>query len=585
MANESPQDKEGKSSFLHSLVSPRSKSVGRQDDQMVSKGTKTFFGRSRSEASIPLPLSTAQYQTSPSTQPGPATIETLSPGHGDHGNPAAMSSSQLLVPAPQDLTKIAVQGGADVLVSHHQSPEPADAARNADSTLAPPKTSSKTKNTIKVTGRFIETLLKKLPDLTSGNPARIALGLAKMIVEIKQGVGDNMDAVERRMVSVAAQLETVVKALEGWRPGSEGSMSIKRFQIVLEVEFAKLQELSQEWIVRKIADHENEKSEIAAIFEKVNEARIQFQVETGLQVSKTVESIEERLNRLLLKELQPCNLADHKYYLEGEKKEVLRRVVCAPGTHEGLQRDIVTWAKDPSSATIYWLFGSAGSGKSTIAYTIARRFEFAANDAVVLGGNFFCSREIEETRSAGRIIPTIAYHLALRCEPFADALRRSGKFDTIHQDTRIQLKSLLIAPWKASESVRHAEQSVPQQYLIIIDALDEVDGDGGSDLLRNLLNVIDNHHLRDIKFFVTSQPDQDLVDHINFFTDKKLYRLHAVDTTKKEKKNKKKKKKKKKEKYFTVLNGRYQMKFSLVFGCILAQGFLICLVMTSKNFK
>ncbi|KAG6812136.1 hypothetical protein H0H93_013992, partial [Arthromyces matolae] len=325
--------------------------------------------------------------------------------------------------------------------------------------------------------------------VTGGNPVKIALGLAKMIVEIKQGVEDNMDTVERRIVSVAAQLDMVAKAVEGWRPNSEGSKSINRFQTTLEAQFRKLQELSKEWTIKKIADFENEKSQIAEIFENVNEARIQLQVETGLQVSKIVHSIEESLKRSLLKDLQPSNIADHKYYLEGEKKEALRRVVCTPGTRERLQAEIVSWARDTSSATIYWLFGAAGTGKSTIAYTVARRFEVAtANDPVALGGNFFCSRQFEETRSAGRIIRTIAYHLALRCKPFADALSHCGNFDTIHQDIDTQLESLLIAPWKVSESARCAEPSAPSQYLIIIDALDEIDGHEGFKFLRSLLN-------------------------------------------------------------------------------------------------
>ncbi|KAG6825440.1 hypothetical protein H0H93_000700, partial [Arthromyces matolae] len=232
--------------------------------------------------------------------------------------------------------------------------------------------------------------------------------------------------------------------------------------------------------------------------------------------------------RSLLKDLQPSNIADHKYYLEGEKKEVLRRVVCTPGTRERLQAEIVSWARDPSSATIYWLFGAAGTGKSTIAYTVARRFEVAtANDPVALGGNFFCSRQFEETRSAGRIIRTIAYHLALRCKPFADALTNSGNFDAVHQDVRAQLEGLLIAPWKASESARHA-LSAPSQYLIVIDALDEIDGQGGPDFLRNLLDDIDNHHLQDIKFFVTSRREQALETHVNSFTDRKLYHLEWI---------------------------------------------------------
>jgi len=95
------------------------------------------------------------------------------------------------------------------------------------------------------------------------------------------------------------------------------------------------------------------------------------------------------LKRSLLKDLQLSDLADHKYHLEGAKKEVLRRSVCTHGTRKRLLNDVVTWAKGSSSETIYWLFGPAGSGKSTIAYTIARRFELVtADDAIVLGGNF-----------------------------------------------------------------------------------------------------------------------------------------------------------------------------------------------------
>ena len=36
--------------------------------------------------------------------------------------------------------------------------------------------------------------------------------------------------------------------------------------------------LSQEWLVRKVADHEDEKGRITEIFERVNEARVQFEV-------------------------------------------------------------------------------------------------------------------------------------------------------------------------------------------------------------------------------------------------------------------------------------------------------------------
>ena len=41
---------------------------------------------------------------------------------------------------------------------------------------------------------------------------------------------------------------------------------------------AKLLRLSEEWIGRKVADYDDEKSRIVEIFERVNEARIRFGV-------------------------------------------------------------------------------------------------------------------------------------------------------------------------------------------------------------------------------------------------------------------------------------------------------------------
>jgi len=232
-----------------------------------------------------------------------------------------------------------------------------------------------------------------------------------------------------------------------------------------------------------------------------------------------------------MKQLEPSNVADHRYHLEDEEQRSLRRAVCTPGTRERILGDITTWARDASSESqaVYWLFGLAGTGKSTIAFTLARRFELAGNtDTTALGGNFFCSRQFEETKQARRIVRTIVYHLALVCKPFANALTRCARFDAIYRDVRTQLEDLLVRPWRESESERLADPSTPPYYLIIIDALDELDGKGGSDFLRNLLDIVNKHHLRGLKFFATSRPDPGLVNHLTSFEDKQLYRLEEV---------------------------------------------------------
>ena len=51
---------------------------------------------------------------------------------------------------------------------------------------APLKTVSTTKENLKITGRFIQTLMTKLPEIVDTNPAKMALSLAKVIIEVKK---------------------------------------------------------------------------------------------------------------------------------------------------------------------------------------------------------------------------------------------------------------------------------------------------------------------------------------------------------------------------------------------------------------
>jgi len=255
---------------------------------------------------------------------------------------------------------------------------------------------------------------------------------------------------------------------------------------------------------------------------------------------------------LFLERLEPSKVAHHDYILKGTGSGLLHRELCTVGTRVLILDDITMWAKDNSqdSPNVYWLFGSAGSGKSAIAYTIARRFEFAddSNNMIILGGNFFYSRQFEETRLSKYIIRTIAYHLALTCKPFADALHRSGNFITKDHSIKTQIENLLVKPWlwKEPDSAQRRDPSVPPHpdlsvsplpnppmpptnHLIVIDALNEIDSNGGSYFLRNLLNVVNKHRLPGLKFFVTSRLDPGLVADVEKFERKHRYRLQDVN--------------------------------------------------------
>jgi len=79
-------------------------------------------------------------------------------------------------------------------------------------------------------------LLKRLPDAVDANPAKIAFGIVKIVLQIKyvgrysshhcltncgyQEVKGNMDAVDQRILSTVDQLRTVDEALAGWQPNN-----------------------------------------------------------------------------------------------------------------------------------------------------------------------------------------------------------------------------------------------------------------------------------------------------------------------------------------------------------------------------
>lgn len=81
---------------------------------------------------------------------------------------------------------------------------------------------------------------------------------------------------------------------------------------------------------------------------------------------------------------------------------------CLKGTRGEILDEIELWTRDFSKPSVYWLNGLAGTGKSTIAQTIAERV-FADGR---LGASFFCSRDFEDRSNLKLIFPTIAVQLS-----------------------------------------------------------------------------------------------------------------------------------------------------------------------------
>jgi tetratricopeptide (TPR) repeat protein len=209
--------------------------------------------------------------------------------------------------------------------------------------------------------------------------------------------------------------------------------------------------------------------------------------------------LEENQNQLLLDRLQPVRSAFH------DSNEAA--LPCLPGTRTKLLADVAIWMKDPSAVSIYWLTGAAGTGKTTVAQSVADM----AKEHGCLGASFFFSRtdESAQRRRAVTVIPTISYQLARKLNMFRTALCQAvtSEPDICTSGLAKQAEVLL------SRTFRVVSNASDLPLVVVIDALDECEKDPrsgreGGDLIPTLIKTFQDAAPLCVKLFVTSRPER-----------------------------------------------------------------------------
>ena len=180
------------------------------------------------------------------------------------------------------------------------------------------------------------------------------------------------------------------------------------------------------------------------------------------------------------------------------------------------------WARDDSSP-IFWLGGMAGTGKSTVAYTLCQHLR----EEKRLGASFFCSRNNEKARSRASIIPTIVRRLLYVKRSFAHSFRDVDLDDVIAASSR-HVDELLVQPWLRAMGSPSEGQS---PLVVVIDALDEIEGnDQGPELVKQLIHAVSasEKRLRGLKFFVTSRPHPGILEECSSIERKAVYRMEQI---------------------------------------------------------
>ncbi|KAM0475148.1 hypothetical protein ACHAPX_007283, partial [Trichoderma viride] len=174
---------------------------------------------------------------------------------------------------------------------------------------------------------------------------------------------------------------------------------------------------------------------------------------------------------------------------------------CHPDTRVDLLADIYEWADDPDGKCIYWLKGMAGTGKSTISRTVARKFA----DSGVLNASFLFKRGEGDRGKAARLFATIAIQLARQRRSLAQHIRNAIEADPgiAGKAMKEQFEKLITQPLEKMAG----DSPNPLTVVIVVDAMDECDSDSDTQALIGLLPQTKQLISVRLKFFVTSRPE------------------------------------------------------------------------------
>ncbi|KAK1990629.1 hypothetical protein LX36DRAFT_592221 [Colletotrichum falcatum] len=176
---------------------------------------------------------------------------------------------------------------------------------------------------------------------------------------------------------------------------------------------------------------------------------------------------------------------------------------CEIGTRLSIRETIRQWADDLSSEIFLWLAGPAGTGKSTIARTVADTF---SGEKRLVAGYFF-KRGEQGRNDTTRLFPTLAWQLAQTMPSLKGCLQKS--LDGLDRDAvekkglEVQFDKLLRRPL---EDLPPIDTSQPPK-VIIIDALDECERPEQLPRILALLGKLHDIRTVRLRVLITSRPE------------------------------------------------------------------------------
>ncbi|KAF8809204.1 WD40 repeat-like protein [Phlegmacium glaucopus] len=345
------------------------------------------------------------------------------------------------------------------------------------------------------------------------------------VIDVTKKISQNVDDLDQLAVRIGELTDVLEKSKNAGTPSKSMQDRIDHLSSKWIAIAADVKKLASRGMVGRTLNYINDAASIGCHVQAISWSIENFQIETMLAVEFSLDQlrddnarfegkldhVQETLNDGFQGMMAKLDVKDGRppmvFSASFESLDPQKVARCFDGTRVDVLGQLRRWigVEDASDSNvpntpIFWINGSAGTGKTTLSYTFADECKRRGIPVT----SFFCSRDFADRSNPNLIFASIAHHLGQTFPSFGVQLAEILQSNPHLASASVpyQLEELIIKPLRCTrDSLRLC--------LIVIDALDECKDMGTKSIILSSLSRYVSE-LSPLKILVTSRPEQSI---------------------------------------------------------------------------